>query len=147
MIKKICCILILLTFTMVANANRVNSPIGEWVTISDKTHDKSGIVKIYQNDGKLYGRILKVFPGENRSPSDTCDLCPGKFKNKPIQGLVFLWDFSQTARNAWTDGQILDPKNGKIYKGSIKLVDDGNKLELRGYWGIFFRTQTWIRAK
>lgn len=147
MLKK--ALLLILTFTCLttAHASKLNSPIGTWVTISDKTHDKSGMVEIYDDNGKLYGRVIKIFPGKNRNSSDLCYHCPGNFKDKPIQGLEFLWDFTQKDRTHWANGQLLDPKNGKIYKGTIKLVDGGKKLELRGYWGVFSRKQTWIRAE
>ena len=40
---------------------------------------------------------------------------------------------------------LLDPETGDIYHGTINLVDHGNRLLLRGYWLIFWRTQTWVR--
>lgn len=147
MLKKMLFAMMIFTCLTAAHAGKLSSPIGEWITISDKTHDKSGVVEIFDNDGKLYGRIVKVFPGNDRHPNDLCKLCPGDLKNKPIQGLEFLWDFAQKDQMYWTNGRLLDPKNGKIYKGTIKLVDGGKKLELRGYWGIFSRSQTWIRAE
>jgi uncharacterized protein (DUF2147 family) len=42
-------------------------------------------------------------------------------------------------------GTILDPEDGKIYKAEI-WVEDG-KLKVRGYLGMFYRTQTWAKAK
>jgi len=45
----------------------------------------------------------------------------------------------------WGGGQILDPKNGSVYRCRIRAIDSGRKLELRGYLGISLlgRTQTW----
>ena len=46
----------------------------------------------------------------------------------------------------WSGGEILDPKEGKIYK--VKLsTEDGKKLDVRGYIGIALigRTQTWLK--
>jgi uncharacterized protein (DUF2147 family) len=146
MLKKV--IFFIMIFTCLsAHAGKLDSPIGEWITISDKTNEKSGVVEIYDDNGKLNGRIVKVFPGNDRHPNDVCKSCPDAFKNKPIQGLEFLWAFVQKDEKLWINGQLLDPKNGKIYKGTIKLVDGGKKLELRGYWGIFSRSQTWIRSE
>jgi uncharacterized protein (DUF2147 family) len=47
----------------------------------------------------------------------------------------------------WTGGEILDPENGKTYKATLKLADNGQKLLVRGYIGlpIFGRSQTWVR--
>ena len=55
--------------------------------------------------------------------------------------------FAPAASAQLADGEILDPKNGKLYKAKVKLAEVGRKLELRGYIGIptLGRTQTWIR--
>jgi uncharacterized protein (DUF2147 family) len=46
---------------------------------------------------------------------------------------------------SWEGGTIIDPDNGRIYKVRLTPVDAGNKLEVRGSFGPFWRTQTWIR--
>ena len=38
----------------------------------------------------------------------------------------------------------MDPEDGKIYKGEV-WVEDG-KLKVRGYLGMFYKTQTWLKA-
>ena len=43
----------------------------------------------------------------------------------------------------WSGGKILDPGNGKIYRCKIWLKD--GELKVRGYFGPFYRTQTWRR--
>ena len=52
-------------------------------------------------------------------------------------------------KNVFEGGEILDPNNGKVYKSKLKLVDNGAKLDVRGYIGVpmLGRTQTWIRAE
>ena len=35
--------------------------VGKWKTIDDKTNKVKSIVQIYKKDGKLYGKILKLF--------------------------------------------------------------------------------------
>lgn len=127
-------------------AAHMNSPVGQWITVSDRTHDRSGIVDIYERDGKLYGKIIKIFPGSGRDPAERCVKCEGEFKNKPVLGLNFLWGFEPAGDNTWKNGKVLDPHDGEIYRGSLMLVEDGKKLKVRGYWGIFWRTQTWIRV-
>ena len=42
------------------------------------------------------------------------------------------------------DRWTMDPEDGKIYKAEI-WVEDG-KLKVRGYLGVFYKTQTWLRA-
>ena len=52
-------------------------------------------------------------------------------------------------KGLWDGGDILDPKNGKVYKVRLKPIEEGKKLEVRGYIGapLFGRTQTWIRVE
>jgi len=50
--------------------------------------------------------------------------------------------------DVWDGGEILDPDGGSIYRCKLHPVDDGSKLEVRGFIGIslFGRSQTWTRA-
>ncbi len=45
--------------------------------------------------------------------------------------------------NKWEDGTIYDPEDGKTYKCSMWI--EKGKLKVRGHWGLFHQTQTWIR--
>jgi uncharacterized protein (DUF2147 family) len=52
------------------------------------------------------------------------------------------WDGTE-----WEGGTIVDPENGKVYTVKIWMDENNpNKLNVRGYIGIFFRTQTWERV-
>ena len=44
----------------------------------------------------------------------------------------------------YSQGSILDPQDGKIYR--CKLWTEGDDLKVRGYWGPFYRTQTWKKV-
>ena len=70
-----------------------------------------------------------------------------KNKDKPILGLDILTGLEKDD-NEWSGGTILDPRNGKIYKCYIKLVNT-NKLKIRGYIGVslFGKTAYWQRAE
>lgn len=148
MIKKFflllgCCI----GFFSIAQAANLNSPIGRWITMSDKTHDRSGIVELFDQYGKLAGKVVKIFPGSGRDPLERCVKCEGEFKNKRVLGLTFLWGLAPQTDGTWANGKILDPHDGHVYTATAKLVEQGKQLKLRGYWGPFWRTQTWIRAE
>ncbi len=56
----------------------------------------------------------------------------------------FYADIQYRQMGKW---QILDSKTGDIYNARLTLIEGGKKLKVRGYWGIFWRTQTWIRAE
>lgn len=116
------------------------SPVGLWRTIDDDTGKAKSIVRIYQDNGKLYGKVVKLL---NRPPDDqnpTCTKCEGSRKGEPIKGMVIMWNMKKDG-DVWDDGTILDPAKGETYDCKIWL--DDNKLKVRGYWGIFYRTQTW----
>lgn len=119
------------------------SPVGTWTTIDDKTGKKRAVVYISERGGKLYGTIQRTY--KQAGDTGVCSKCPGRFKNKKIQGLTFLWGLKKSGQNSWTGGSILDPKNGKIYRAKATLK--GNRLYVRGYIGVSLlgRTQVWVR--
>ncbi len=121
-----------------------SSPVGVWKTIDDETGEPKSWVEIYEQNGKFYGKIVKLL---QKPPDTVCDKCPGDKKGKPLIGMVILWDL-RPYDDYWSYGQIMDPNNGKTYKCSIWL-EDPDTLKVRGYIGIsaLGRTQTWHRVK
>jgi len=142
--KSIILFILLSLFSFMAFAADL-SPVGNWTTISDKTNKPRSIVKIWETKGELYGKIIKIY----KEPGDTgtCVDCPGKFKNKKVQGLEILWGLQQKGVREWRDGRILDPKTGNIYRCEIKVEPNGNTMKIRGYIGfaLFGRSQVWVR--
>lgn len=120
------------------------SPIGVWKTIDDKTGEPKSWVEIYEKNGALYGKVVKLLPA---ATTDKCNNCPGDKKDKPLIGLDILWDL-KPYKDYWSYGKIVDPKDGKVYKASI-WMDGNDKLKVRGYIGISLigRTQTWHRVR
>jgi uncharacterized protein (DUF2147 family) len=47
----------------------------------------------------------------------------------------------------WDGGEILDPNNGKTYRVRLTPLDEGKKLEVRGFIGPFYRNQIWVRVE
>lgn len=119
--------------------------IGRWKTIDDETGKEKGVVEIYEKNGKIYGKIVEILDAQHRDKK--CTLCKGDDKNKPILGLTFIKGLTKDG-DEYNDGQVLDPKNGKLYKCYITLIGN-DKLKIRGYIGIllFGRTQYWYRVK
>jgi uncharacterized protein (DUF2147 family) len=122
------------------------SPAGLWQTIDDKTHKARGLVRIFEKDGAMFGRIEASF--NPREATGVCGKCDGDRKNKPVIGLLVMRDMKKRG-SEYTGGDILDPDTGSLYKCKMSLEDDGRKLTVRGYMGIALlgRTQTWIRQK
>lgn len=127
------------------------SPIGFWKTIDDSSGKDKSIVEVYEKNNKVFAQIIKVFPDPSLPAVLTCTLCSGKFKDKPILGLEFMWDLEQSAddKNKWENGQVLDPNNGKIYSTRIEVIEGGARLKIRGFLGfsLLGRTQFWVKSE
>ncbi len=126
----------------------LSSPVGTWRTISDKDDLQRSLVQIWEHNGRLYGKITKVYPRPTDPKELKCELCEGSLKDAPTIGLRILWDLRKDD-DQWVDGLILDPENGKTYKCFIELQDGGKKLKVRGFLGVSLlgRTQYWHRVK
>lgn len=123
----------------------VESPVGKWNTIDEKTGKVTSQVEVYLQEGKLCGKIVSLpDPNDKNGKPLVCAECTGDDKDKPIVGLVIMKNLSLQGER-YKGGSLLDPDDGKVYTAEV-WVEDGT-LKVRGFVGIFRRTQTWIRAK
>jgi len=121
------------------------TPVGKWNTVDDKTGKVRSEVEIYEQGGKLMGKITGLAePTDKEGRPKTCSACTGADKDKPIVGLVIIRDLARS-RDRYKGGTILDPEDGKVYTAEIWV--EGGHLKVRGYVGFFFRTQTWLKAR
>ena len=122
-----------------------NSPFGVWKSVDDKTGEAKSHVEVYQKNGKMYGKIVKILTDK---PNAKCDECKGDKKGQPVNGMVII-EGMQESEGSWKNGTILDPQNGNVY-GCVVWVeaDKPNELKVRGkHWTGIYRTQTWFRVK
>jgi uncharacterized protein (DUF2147 family) len=132
-------------------AENLTSPIGNWITIDDKSNQPLSTVQIYQNNetGTLEGKVIKINPILGQKVDDLCLACKGDNKNKPILGMKIMWGMLQDESDLsfWHDGHVLDPKNGSIYSAKMSLINEGCQLKLRGYIIMSWigRSQVWNR--
>jgi uncharacterized protein (DUF2147 family) len=131
-------------FIMNASFIFAQSPIGVWKNLDDEDGKEKSHIEIYEQNGKLRGKVIKLLPAATITK---CDACTGANKGKSLVGMDILWDLKKSGKS-WDAGQIMDPKNGKIYDCKIELKG-ADKLNVRGYMGVsmFGRTQTWYRVK
>ncbi|MGI4951122.1 MAG: DUF2147 domain-containing protein, partial [Janthinobacterium lividum] len=117
-----------------------------WRTMDDKTGKETGAVRIFESGGALYGRIERITDPARAGLS--CVKCSDDRKNKPLIGLDIMRGLKRDG-DVWDGGTILDPETGSIYKSSVRLDGDGQKLVMRGYLGVSLlgRSQTWIRLQ
>ena len=131
-----------------AYSQATDPAIGVWRTIDDKTNQPASLIKIEEANGLLQGTIIKTFPAPGETPLVYCNLCKDDRKDKPLIGMKIMSDLKQDGAGTWSDGKILDPKNGETYKVKV-ATEDGKKMDVRGYIGIplLGRTQVWYKAE
>jgi uncharacterized protein (DUF2147 family) len=93
-----------------------DSPLGTWKTVDEKSGKTVSEVQVYDQ---------------------------GADKDRAIVGLVILKDLSPGGDRD-KGGTITDPEDGKVYKSELWL--EGDTLKVRGYLGLFYRTQTWRKG-
>lgn len=125
-------------------------PYGYWKNVDKKTGKPTSIFKVYDDNGKLTGKIVKVFPTPGEKFNPVCSDCEGERKGKPKIGMVFFWNFvpAKGKPRKWVDGKILNPDDGKVYGSEAELSEDGTKLDVYGYIRILIKiggTSTWLR--
>jgi uncharacterized protein (DUF2147 family) len=123
------------------------TPVGLWRNVDDKTGEAKAEIRIVENAGVLSGKIATRL-GKDVQPDDVCDRCSDDRKDKPILGLEIIRGARKAeGKELWEGGKILDPENGRNYTLRLTPVEGGKKLEVRGSFGPFGRTQTWVRIQ
>jgi uncharacterized protein (DUF2147 family) len=122
------------------------TPVGLWRSVDDKTGQARAEIRIRASSaGVLSGVIEKsIIP----SPEPICTECSDDRKGKPKLGLDIIRGAQKAeGKDVWEDGKILDPDNGRNYTLRLTPIEGGSKLEVRGSFGPFGRTQVWSRIQ
>jgi uncharacterized protein (DUF2147 family) len=125
--------------------NGQGTVMGTWKTVDDQTGEPKSYVEIFEQEGKVYGKITRLL---SAGQDAVCDACKGNQKNKPIRGMTIIEDLEPEGEE-FKGGKILDPESGNTYKCKIWLSEeDPDVLNVRGiHWTGLYRTQTWSRVK
>lgn len=120
-----------------------NDPRGIWVD-----HKQKVAVRIEICEDSLCGRIVWLKnPRERDGRLKRDGLNPdAAMRNRPLCGLGILRGFRLVTAGTWADGEIYNPNDGHIY-GSTLIVENGDILKIRGYFGISLigKTTKWTR--
>ena len=124
------------------------TPEGLWRNIDDKTGEAKAEIRIRDTGGGNLDGVLEKRLTKDAKPEDVCKECSDDRKDKPLLGLELIRGAKKAeGKEVWEGGKILDPENGRTYTLRMTPIDGGKKLEVRGSFGPFGRTQTWVRVQ
>jgi uncharacterized protein (DUF2147 family) len=123
---------------------RAQTVTGTWRTVDDRDKQSKSYVHIYEDTGRLFGKITKLLKDK---PDTLCEVCEGPRKNQPLLGMVVI-EGLRKLRDQYGGGRIFDPVTGNDYKCTIWIeAGKPDELKVRGtHWSGIYRTQTWHKV-
>jgi uncharacterized protein (DUF2147 family) len=121
---------------------------GYWISIDDKTGKVTAGWHIYQEGGKLFGKIISMAEYPNTVRAEKCKdsysgfPLSGRVSQMTVVGTPWIFGLSPDKPGAWSGGHIINPEDGNMYKCKITYhTANGRKfktdtLEVRGEIGL-----------
>src|SRR2546421_5039945 len=105
-----------------------NPAVGLWKNVEPS---KTVLIRTYEQDGKLMGKVEKLLKNDVEDSAAKCTKCTGDNKDKPIKGLVIVWDMQKEGEK-WSGGKIMEPGSGKGYNWKIPTPGGRKKINVPG---------------
>jgi uncharacterized protein (DUF2147 family) len=139
--------LLLLLIGPGAALNAGPTPVGLWQALDDDTKQPTAWFLISDHNGVYDGIIARMFLQPGEDPNVVCDQCKDDRHDHRWLGLEIIRGMKQEDSDKFGGGTILDPRDGKIYKATMKVTPDGQTLVVRGYLGfeLLGQNRYWTR--
>jgi len=156
--KKIIAFIVSLSISVVCFAQ--SDPVeGFWTSVDDNTNKITAGWQIYQEGGKLYGKILSLADYSKDVIAVRCNESyrgfpvAGKVNAMSVAGTPWIFGLTKSKSGEWSGGSVINPEDGKMYTCKIIFRPaDGKKfntdtLEMRGEIGLGIgRSQFWRKT-
>lgn len=114
------------------------------------TETGEGIVEVYIDKGKYYGRLASLKnPNDENGNAAVDKKNPDKsLRTRKLVGILILdsFEYNEEERD-WENGKVYDPNMGHEANGILSLVDS-ETLKVKGYVGFKWisKSETWKRT-